>query len=234
MSVWFAIPSKRTPEQVDPIVRLWRERGYKVALFRDHGDAVIACDLLLSGPYKGYAASVNLLCREVLAEDPEAEYIVSGGDDTEPDPNKTAEEIARECTDHFSGTFGVMQPTGDRWGECEMSRRRWPDAPAYIDRIAGSPWMGREFCQQIYHGRGPFREEFFHMYSDEFLQRTAQHYGIFWQRRDLTHLHRHWGREGSRMPDFLREVNSPKHWREAKAIFDRLIAEGFPAISQHA
>ena len=44
-------------------------------------------------------------------------------------------------------TFGVMQPTGDRWGE--------RNGIATIDRIAGSPWMGREFCRRMYHGSGP-------------------------------------------------------------------------------
>jgi len=226
MTVWFCIPSKRTPEQVKPILKLWRERGYKIALFRDEGDPAIVCDFGIREKYRGYAAAVNRLAREALARDPQAQWIVTGGDDTEPEPNKTAEEIARECTEHFKGTFGVMQPTGDRYGENEHSRARWPDAPSYIDRVAGSPWLGREWCRRAHAGQGPIHSAFWHMFEDESLKEYAEKLGVYWPRRDLTHLHQHWGRSGS-MPDFLRSVNTRKHWNESKAIFDRLKAENF-------
>src|SRR6185436_16365398 len=175
-------------------------------------DSLIDCDFLASSEYQGYAAAVNRLAREVLALDPQADWITTGGDDTEPEPNKTAEEIARECTEHFSGTFGVMQPTGDRYGESDQSRLRWPEAPAYIDRIAGSPWLGREWCRRAHQGQGPIHPKFFHMFEDEALLEYAKMLGGFWQRWDLTHFHQHWGRGGpSAMPEFLRHVNTRKH-----------------------
>ena len=89
-------------------------------------------------------------------------------------------------------TFGVMQATGDRWGENEpWARAQFPDAPAYIDRICGSPWIGREFARRMNQGKGPFWREYFHMFADEELQCVAQRLGVLWQRRDLTHHHEH-------------------------------------------
>jgi hypothetical protein len=87
-----------------------------------------------------------------------------------------AKQIAKECTAHFGGTFGVMQPTGDRW------------ANGSIDRICGSPWLGREFCTRMYHGKGPMYGGYLHMFGDEELQHVATRLGVLWQRRDLTHL----------------------------------------------
>ena len=52
--------------------------------------------------YLGWARSVNLLVASGLAHAPEAEWFVTGGDDYFPDPNKRAEDIAQECTEHFA------------------------------------------------------------------------------------------------------------------------------------
>jgi hypothetical protein len=35
MSVWYCIPSKRPPEEAEKCLKLWRERGYKIALWVD-------------------------------------------------------------------------------------------------------------------------------------------------------------------------------------------------------
>src|SRR5581483_11518837 len=114
--------------------------------------------------YPGYAQSVNLLIGHVLSFDPSAEWFIAAGDDVEPDPNHSAEEIAMQCkawchTNACSrgvplsegceqvDTFGVMQPTGDRWGDSEWSRQRFGvDRGAYSDRVCGSAWIGREFA----------------------------------------------------------------------------------------
>lgn len=175
MNIWFAVPSKRSPEEAETCLSKWREMGYKIALWRDVGDPEIPCDLLLVGEYKGYHNAVNALCREILARDPDAEWIVTGGDDMEPDPNKRAEVIAAECTEHFGGTFGVMQPTGDitAWSE------------SHVDRICGSPWMGREFCRRMYGGNGPFWHSYYHMYGDEEMHEVCKSLGLLWNRSDL-------------------------------------------------
>ena len=101
MSVWYCIPSKKPAAEAQACVDLWRSMGYKVALFRDEGDELVNADYLLIGQYPGYAKAVNALSKEILAMDPACDWIVAGGDDTEPDRHKHAETIARECSRHF-------------------------------------------------------------------------------------------------------------------------------------
>ena len=250
MSTWLCIPSARPAEQVEPVLAKWRERGYNIALWRDLGDGFIAGrgDYLIheNREYPGYAEAVNFLAHRVLANDPSCDWIVTGGDDTLPDPNHTAEEIAAQCSDHFlwnnieaselgdafqrtmtgekAKTFGVVQPTGDRFaGGC-------------IDRIAGSPWLGREWCLRANGGHGPFWPEFTHMFGDECLKRTAEKLGVYWTRPDLIHKHMHFQRQSDAIdsnaapkpvPPHLAEWTTPAHWDEMKAIFKRLEAEDF-------
>jgi hypothetical protein len=225
MSVWFCIPSARPAAEANLALNKWRECGYRIALWRDSSENVPICDLLLTGSYPGYALAVNALVKEVLARDLQCLWVVIGGDDTLPDPNHSPEDIATDCALHFSGTFGVMQPTGDRW------------ADGSIDRICGSPWLGREFCERMYGGNGPLFSEYFHMFVDQELWEIATKLGVLWQRRDLTHLHNHfcrvdnavnWQQGRAKMPEFLREANSPEHWRKYKALFEARKATGFP------
>lgn len=243
MSVWFAVPSARPAAERDPILKLWREKGYKIALFLDQPEHAPA-DFIFTGKYPGYSMAVNTLVAHILATDPRAEWIVTGGDDTEPDPNRWADEIALECSVHFAElhalrpipsrisneTFGVMQPTGDRWGENEpWNRLHYPTQPAYIDRICGSPWMGRTFCERMYGGNGPMWPEFWHMFNDEHMQEVCLKLGILWQRRDLTHHHHHAQRNPmtAKVPEFLARAYSKDNWDKMKAIFERLKAGGF-------
>lgn len=250
MSVWFTIPSARPVEEAEKVLKLWRQQGYKIALWRDaEGDMqpgvydVMMVDLSVS--YPGYAKAVNALITEVVGRDPSAEWFVIGGDDTEPDPNHTAEEIARDLSAEFYNrtpfqdwkrlgslrwldrwsTFGVMQPTGDRF------------AGGSIDRIAGSAWIGREFARRINQGNGPLWPEYHHMFVDEELQNVAIKYGCFWQRPDLIQLHRHFMRANEKttseavvkpIPEHLVKWNTPEHWKESKLIFNTRKANGFP------
>ena len=226
--VWYAIPSKRPAVEVAAVVAAWQQRGYRVALWRDTGDEPVACDMLMTGQYPGYARAVNALCAEILQRDAECQWIVTGGDDIRPDPSKMADEIAIECTAHFGGTFGVVQPTGDRWGERPDLGCTHPMRSAYIDRICGSPFMGREWCERANGGRGPLWPDFYHMHVDEHLFELSKLLGVLWQRRDLIHLHNHWMRGASReCPDFLKKVNSPQHWSESEALLRRLKMTGF-------
>ncbi len=252
MSVWYLIPSKRPPEEAEPVLRQWQERGYEVLVQRDGGDASLFVPSI-TRPYQGYAEAVNFLVKYVLVQDEECEWIVTGGDDMLPDPHKSAEEIAEECNDYFrssalcsslrgevpdySGgeldalaTFGVMQPVGDRW------LVNGPGTQPGSECVAGSPWMGRSWCERINQGRGPLWPEYFHCGEDEELQAVAIKYGVFWQRPDLTHEHRHWGRpkEGerlapaSRMPAFLQRANSREEWQKMKALLAERKANNWP------
>ena len=240
MSIWLAIPSKRLPEEAEKCLKEWRERGYKIALWRDDDLPIMLDKRFCAMKYPGYASALNQMCGVILYEDPQAEWIVAAGDDTLPDPNHSAEEIALECRYHFEDlnggnardeTFGVMQPTGDRWHEGVGG---FTNAP--IDRVAGSPWIGREFARRMYGGAGPYWHEYTHCFVDEELQQVAEKLGVFWQRRDLIHKHMNWARGATdkevvnvdRMPAFLAEANSPEHWRKFKRIFTERKAAGFP------
>ena len=218
--------------------------GYKIALFRDDDTETPVCDFLIQQPtYPGYARAVNYLVWEVMDRDPQAEWFVFGGDDVLPDPKHPADLIAEECREYFwtqhimapglrpidlgARTFGVMQPTGDKWGD--------KDGP-YIERVAGSAWVGREFCKRIYQGKGPLWPEYFHMFVDQELQEVATKHGVFWQRPDLIHFHQHWGRpregerigQADRMPGFLKEANSGTRWNQGQREFEDRKAAGFP------
>lgn len=265
-NVWLCIPSKRSYEEVEPILKLWHERGYNVAMQRDKTEnpsdlptrgAWSSVEMVEFCPYSGYAEAVNHLALHVLKLDKEARWIVCAGDDTEPDAQHSAEEIAQQCEEYFLGdylqhnqsahvaaklrTFGVMQPTGDRWGE-DPKNNNPALRNALIDRVAGSPWMGREFCLRVNKGRGPLWQGwdgwdgYFHMGCDEELQAVATRLGVFWQRPDLIHLHKHWGRteigeplpSASLMPEFLKRANSGEEWRKYKKLFAERQAAGFP------
>lgn len=256
MSVWVTIPSARPVAEVEGWAKAWRYRGYKIALWRDSSFECTewqeqGVDLCCSRVhYPGYAQAVNWLVSYVMQERPQAEWFVIGGDDVFPDPNKTADEIARECREHFldaipvhpaqwvaemAATFGVMQPTGDRWGENPNHPR--PDMrSAYIDRVAGSAWMGREFCKRVNQGRGPLWPEYQHMWVDEELRHVAVKLGIYWERRDLTQHHQHPGRvkhyTEEMIPEHLKKWTvgeaGRKHWKEAEALYFSRRDAGFP------
>ena len=238
-AVWIAVPSARPVDQVENWAEAWHERGYKVAVYRDTFDDVRHfVDLCITkwAKYPGYAQVTNELVRQVLVGvDQECQWVVLGGDDVFPDPNHDAETIARQCTEYFSclprltnialepeaySTFGVMQPTGHRWGDSQG---------AYIDRIAGSPWVGKEWCLRAHQGQGPLHPGFEHMHGDEALRGIAVKLGVYWERRELIHFHQHWGIQGRAedMPEFLKKWNTPEHWRESRALLDRLKAEDF-------
>jgi hypothetical protein len=222
MSVWITIPSKKPAPEAQAVIDRWRARGYRVAIWRDSGDAPVDCDLLLTGEYPGYARAVNALALEAVKRG--AQWCIVAGDDIDPDPTHDPAEIARECVEHYGGTFGVCQPTGDRWG----ADRNDPNfcGSAYIDRVAGSAWCGAEFCRRMYGGAGPLCVEYWHMYVDQCLQEVATMMDVFWQRPDLTQRHNHWGRTTGRMPEYLKRANV--EFAEAGLLFARQKAAGFP------
>ncbi len=246
MSVWCCIPSARPVPEVTAWAERWRNMGYKIALWRDT-ERVDAADLCVVAPYPGYSQAANALIKLVLDSDAECSWVCTGGDDTWPDPNKRADQIAEECCRHFGyqrgpaidprtgqevnywpelETFGVMQPTGDRWGDDAFSRARWPDAPAMIDRICGSPWIGREFATRINGGAGPWWPEYHHNWADEEMQNVAQSLGVLWQRRDLTHYHDHARRKGG--PWQAHQKHFDADYTRMKPLFDKRKAAGFP------
>ncbi len=235
MSVWLCMPSKRPSKEAQPVIDSWLAMDYKVAVQRDLGDDTLAGCIVHTRPYAGYPEAATYLIHRVMEIDSAADWFVCAGDDITPDPVKLADEIGEECFSHFShetdaglatylGTFGVMQPTGDRWGEGQRTKK----TEAHIDTIAGSPWIGREFARKMYGGRGPYWTEYFHMFDDEELQCVATMMGVFWQRPDITQYHHHCQRKGGKSPDFLRLAYSRENWNRSQTIFRERKAAGFP------
>lgn len=270
------MPSKKPVAEANIALSKWRKRGYSIGLVRDPGEdspALIADHLFVLDPYPGYSRSINRIAKEVLAFDESCNWVVAAADDMHPDASMDPDLIAKQCTEYFAlngkasldkttrATYGVMQPTGDRWGDHGTGHKfeKWPDQPhrcihcgqaektpphmvgAYADRVAGSAWLGREWCRTMNKGSGPFFPGFTHMFSDECLQEVAQLVGVFWQRRDLIHYHDHWGRaqaparygNAENMPTYIAQWNTSAHWNESKALLDRLrqsdFAECMPA-----
>lgn len=223
---WFCLPSARPSAEANPIFELWRRQGYGVAVLRKGGPVSADVSLIEApGEYQGWAWATNKLAAFVLEHDARCQWVIAAGDDTQPDLNFTAGEIAGQFTAHLGGTFGVCQPTGDRW---------YPGHPrggCSIDWHAGSPWLGRDWCLRAHGGGGPLWPELYHNFADEMLQEVATRLGVFWQRRDIIHYHDHVARRDPRhwlgkQPPWHAEAHGNSYARD-KVIFDRLAATGF-------
>jgi hypothetical protein len=217
MSVWYAIPSKRPVNEAMQVLDKWLKAGYRVAVLRDWDDPELPVHKNIRFPeYQGYGASVNYLMRWVLSEDPYCNWVVTGGDDYEPDSTIDPEKVAGECSEHFRSTFGVMQPTGDRWMLDE-------NGTGASERVCDAPWIGREFALRMYGGFGPYYP-YRHFYVDEELHEVATKLGVLWHRPDIKQVHNHWCRNGGIQPPFLMNHN----WDAARTLFESRKAEGFP------
>ena len=220
MSVWLCIPSARPDGGT---LREWHEKGYSIAVWRDPGSPSLPFLIgvphyLIVMPYPGYAKAVNWLVNEAMVCDPYCEWFVTGGDDTSPDMAHSPEEIAAKCTEHFNGTFGVCQPTGDRWRDAQG---------VIIERIAGSPWFGRDYCRRMYGGKGPLWEGWWHNWEDEEAKCVAEKLGVYWMNPEWIHYHNHPLRvPGGKRPDFHRGVDSD--YTRMKPVFIERKRIGFP------
>lgn len=232
-SVWYCIPSAKPDGGT---LRLWKQRGYRVAVQRDSGAPRLSedCfDFVWEHEWDGYPKAVNRLCKEVLKQWPETLVCVTGGDDIEPDPTHNPLEIQEEFLlwmwkrrdVHCNELYGVMQPTGDPWADSQGR---------IIERIAGSPWIGRDWILESYGGNGPLFEGFYHFYEDEALQEAAKMQGAFWQRPDIVQMHRHWtrdfkdaGRTGERpqRPAYLQKAQAM--WEADNRVFEECKARNF-------
>ncbi len=167
MSVWYLCPSARPKAEAEACLQAWLDFGCRVMILRQGEPLELPITQYPVTFYPGCAVSENNLIRTAMNIDERADWFVLGGDDYWPDLTKSMWQIALECTQHFCGTFGVMQPTGDRYNE------------GYIDTAAASPWIGIDFCKRAYQGRGPKFEDYYHLYADTELQKVAQIYNYF-------------------------------------------------------
>jgi hypothetical protein len=220
--IFVAFPSAKPEVEAIAAAERWMAAGYQVALFLDQefrSDDDIDVRKLMSpsgpiycmrGNYRGYYRTVNRLMMNLLGDFPNLNVIITAGDDMLPPPEKTPQQIEKEFIEHFSGTFGVMQGTGDRWMIDDAGK-------AASERICGSPFLGREFILRWNEGRGPFWPEYFHFYGDEELKNTAEAAGLLWQRPDLTIQHDHWQRLGNQPAAHNRRAQTK--WQVDKALF---------------
>lgn len=199
----------------------WRDRGYQVAVLAEDLGALhqLDVDLVVQNEvYPGYAASINRLTKAVLAADPECQVVVAMADDIFPDTMRHPEDIATLFVEHFGGTLGVMQPIADPWSIDGIA----PQAT----KVAGSPWLGRDWCRRAFGGRGPLPDCYHHMFCDQHLQEVAIKLGLFWQNPDVAQIHQHWMRLGNSMPEHI--MHAHEAWNADEAMFLKMRQEGFP------
>lgn len=182
--VWLTLPSANLgmAKKTFPV---WKKHGYKIAIIcpdnlsEQYSNLV---DLKIQeskiGGYKGWPNSVNYLSK--LLSD--KEIIIAAGDDMYPDENYESHELRLQFVKHFGGTFGVMQPYGDKFGSMACDT---------CEQICGSAWLGKEFRDKINQGKGPMWEEYWHMWADTELYQVANKYNCLWIRGDLTQYHEH-------------------------------------------
>lgn len=211
-------------------IAAWHDMGYR-AFIRAESNLDCGADMAQVDPtYPGYWASCNSLIHHLLISDQEMRVVVVAADDIMPDAKHSADEIAGEFVRRFCDTYGVMQPTGDEWSDSQGR---------VIERICGSPWIGRAFIEEairVYGGAaGPYAPGYYHFYGDEHLQRVAAALGILWQRPDLEQEHWHWSFRARVRHDAdysqraaYQEEKSRVWWKADKALFERNAAVEFP------
>jgi len=182
--VWLGLPSANI-KMAKKTFPEWKSRGYKIAVIcPDHlyDEYVPITDVAIKESknfgYSGWPKSVNIICKELQNVD----IVIAAGDDMYPDKNHTAEELRIQFINYFNGTFGVMQPTGDKFGSLACPE---------CEQICGSAWLGKDFRNKINKGNGPMWEEYWHMYADTELYQVAKKHNCLWIREDLNQYHEH-------------------------------------------
>lgn len=207
--VWAVWPSAH-PELANATARLWQEKGYKVAVLIDEGSEIPPCPdiTLTSEVWEGYPRAMNRLCRTVPGP-----VVVCAADDIYPSEDRSPCEIQAEFLQVFPDTYGVMQPTGDRFGS--------------IDIVCPCPWLGRAFINESYSGKGPWNPEYFHYFCDAEIQDVATLQNAFIQRPDISQYHDHWQREkGGTRPEHL--MRAKARWKAGKVLYESRKKENFP------
>ena len=209
--VWYAIPSANLERQ-NKTLPLWRDRGYKLALWIDPGQEHYPADIVIDLPYRGYYVAFNELCKAIGDR---ADIVVTGGDDVDPDPEHTAEQGAAIFRERFPDLCGVMEPVGDPW---------------HSKVCCIAPWVGKGWIQRAYQGHGPVHPEYLSYCGDVELFRVAQRLDRLHLEPGITQLHHHWSR-GSESSFWWRksyhQVAKQNHRRDQELLTAR-DAAGFP------
>ena len=207
MSVLVAWPTVDV-EEANRTAEEWKVRGYETAILVETGiEMPKNIDSCINEPeWKGFPNAANQLCQAFGSL---YDVIVIGGNDLFPDLDKDAHTLETEFKQHFGGTFGLMHPTGDRYG--------------LIDEAAVCPWIGAEYIDRM---PGPYCEEYYHYFCDGELQDVAVLNGTFWQREDVSQYHAHWSRLLSPRPQHL--MKAKDHHPEDQRTYERRKANNFP------
>jgi hypothetical protein len=200
--VWYAIPSINQ-ERATKCFEKWKKMGYQTCVLLDAGKPKPDhADLILEEEvYKGYYQSFNSMAKAI---GPEADIIVTGGDDIFPDPDHDPQEIAKECFQKFPDGLFVMQPVGDKMEG--------------VLTICASPWFGRGWLDRAYGGRHPVWPGYTAFFGDTELLDVARKLKAIWQRPDLVQYHDHWIRPGGPKKTDYQEKND-RHWKADERLF---------------
>lgn len=212
MEVWYAIPTANI-ERANRTLPKWKVMGYKIAVVIDAGQPrPKAADLVIEvNPYPGYWVSVNQLCRELL---PQADIVVTGGDDIDPDLQHSAQQIAEQYRQRFPDLCGIMQPQGDHW---------------QTNACAVSPWMGSGWLRRAYGGEGPFWKGYRSYFGDQELHEVAVMLGLHWHNHQIAQVHHHWTRgDGQGWPEQHYHATAKLNWGADKQLFYTRQAQRFP------
>lgn len=218
MNVWAVFPSPSASPAALKVIEEWRAAGFKVALLTDDVSDVgkVDVDAHIGNPvYRGWGDAMNQLCQHVVKRF-DADLVVCVGDDLFPRDGLTADRLAESFRSRFGdSTFGVLQCTGDQYGE--------------IEHAAVSPALGRDFITGTYGGNGPMFDGYRHLYVDRELQDLATSLGCFAQDKSLNIYHDHWSR--GLTPDRLPAENRKTIQNAAECdrlLYEQRRAAGFP------
>jgi hypothetical protein len=185
---WVVWPTCQ-PEIASRQVAKWRDLSYHVGLLVEGEADIPGADFIIrQEKWRGFPAAANMLCAEAIKRG--AKVVCVAGDDIEPDPQTPGPEILDRYHKHFPDDYGVMQPTGDKFGA--------------FDTCCISPWIGRQFIERTYGGSGPYFEGYNHCFCDKELQDVAKKLERFYQVPNLCQRHNHWTRT---------RVEAPHHER---------------------
>ena len=215
LNIWYAIPSINE-ERCNKSFDKWKEMGYKTCALLDrgvqwqpkHADMI----LYTPGVYEGYYRSFIHMAKTIGRD---ADIIITGGDDIFPEPNKSAQEIGRECLARYPDGLFIMQPTGD--------------AMPGVDRICASPWFGKGWLERGYQGKFPVWHEYIAFFGDQELKEVSERLNVLWQRSDLCQYHDHWTRVGGpQKTDY--QTRNDAHWKHDENIYKKRKMSRFPLM----
>ncbi len=193
----------------------WQSMGWDTFAVVE-GDAEIAnaTGVFRQTEYPGWGESFNRLARVLNGR---YDFLATGGDDITPDPTRDAATIGRELSEHFGGTFGVCQPSADRWA--------W-DKDGTRSPIAYAPIIGADFARRWNCRMGAFWPSYFQWFSDDELCRVTTAADLLWERPDLMFYHDHVSRDGRQTPWYKAEKHP--RWQGDADLFKARQAAGFP------